>query len=315
MSSREYRCSELDRVFNGTGVVRYAVADATDVDERAAMQFDEWIKAGRHASMEYLARHRTLRVSPGYLLPGVKSVVSCAVPYPSPLHLPRRGCQIAAYALGDDYHEVVREILFAASAEIKELYGGETRVCVDTAPLPERYWAVRSGLGFRGRNGHVIIPGLGSFFFLGEILTTAKLPVTLLDSGNSLKDCEGCGACVRACPTGALAGDGTVDARKCLSCLTIEHKGEFPPGTELYGHLYGCDVCGAVCPHNILAPEVTVHEKLQPRKSVMELTVAEAAEMDQTRFSTLFTHSAVKRTKLAGIRRNAEAILRAKSDV
>ncbi len=307
MNSRESQCSDIDKLIAGSGVARYAVVRTGPVEEDANEQFLQWTESGNHGTMEYLPRHRKLRTDPAYLLDGVRSMICCAIPYPSPLHLPPRKSQIAAYALGDDYHDVVRDILSVIASRIKNTYGGEVRVCVDTAPLPERYWALRSGLGFRGLNGHLIVPDLGSFFFLGEILTTALLPVT--DNGCTTSECIKCGACVRACPTGALKADGTVDARRCISYLTIEHRGEFPAGTNLHGHLYGCDVCGEVCPHNRLAHEHKVDSRLQPRPELLELSVGEAAEMTQEQFSLLFRKSAVKRAKLAGLRRNALSII------
>lgn len=307
MSLKQSRCSDLDSLFKDSGVVRYAIVRAAPVSEAAVEQFGRWVDSGCNAGMDYLRRHSRLRTNPENLLAGVRSVVCCAVPYPSPLHLPPRKAKIAAYALGDDYHEVVRDMLSNVADRIKELYGGETRVCVDTAPLPERYWAVRSGLGFFGLNGHMIIPGLGSFFFLGEILTTAMLPETLADGIPA--DCGRCGRCVKACPAGALRGDGTVDARRCLSYLTIEHRGEFPSGTDLHGCLYGCDVCGMVCPHNVKAPNQAVSPRLSPRPGLLSLSLEDALGMDQARFSGIFSHSAVKRAKLDGLRRNARELL------
>ncbi len=308
MSSKSSQCTDLECCFEGSGVARFAVAKACPVDEEERLRFASWIKEGCHGEMGYLERHLSLRADPSSVLEGVRSVVSCAVPYPSPFGLPPGRSAIAAYALGDDYHEVVRDILSDVALRIREKFGGATRVCVDTAPLPERYWAVRSGLGFTGLNGHLIIPGLGSFFFLGEILSTARLPITE-KTEDTRRECRRCLRCVKSCPAGALRGDGSVDARRCLSYLTIEYRGEFPPHTDLHGHLYGCDVCGAVCPYNREAPFQPVSPRLLPREAVLRLSVEEAAEMDQKRFSAMFCCSAVKRTKVAGLNRNARALL------
>ncbi len=289
------------------GVARYAIVPTGPVEPSAIASFDRWIQEGQHGSMAYMERYGDVRANPALLLEGASSMICCAIPYPSPLHLPPRKASIAAYALGSDYHEVVREKLTAVAKEIEKTMGGKTRVCVDTAPLRERYWAQRSGLGFTGLNSHLIIPGMGSFFFLGEILTTALLPPT---PAAPERDCGRCGRCVKACPTGAIGPDGTFDARRCLSYLTIEHRGEFEPGTSLHGRLYGCDICGAVCPHNAGAGRQEILPELQPRPALLSLTVDEAASMTQERFSALFTHSAIKRTKLAGLRRNAAAIMK-----
>jgi len=288
-------------------VTRYAITSIGDVDNEACLRYDRWIADGYNAGMQYLERYPEQRRSPALLLPGAQSMVCCAVAYTSPLHLPSQRAKIAAYALGTDYHEVVRQELEKAAEAIRDLFGGDTRVCVDTAPLRERYWAARAGLGFIGRNNHLIIPGLGSCFFLGEILTTAALPS--FHSELSRHTCNGCGKCVRNCPTGALRPDGSVDSGRCISYLTIEHRGPFPEGTHLHDHLYGCDECAAACPHNAQAPQLPVHPALLPRPGLLELSVEQAADMTQQQFSTLFSHSAIKRTKLSGLQRNARSIL------
>lgn len=304
MSSSPCPCP--DSLFEGSGVVRHAVADLGPVDSRSRALYEQWIAEGRQGEMEYLERYPDVRLDPRLLLEGAQSIICCAIPYLNSAHLPPRKARIAAYALGDDYHEVVRERLTAVARRIEQTYGGQTRVCVDTAPLRERYWAQKSGLGVIGLNNHLIIPGLGSCFFLGEILTTVRLEPTVPDLP---ADCGRCGRCVRACPTGALRPDGSVDARRCLSYLTIEHRGDFPAGTNLHGCLYGCDACAVACPHNANAPEIPVPAELQPRPALLNLTVEQAAELTQEQFSTLFRHSAIKRAKLAGLRRNALTLL------
>lgn len=306
MSSYRLKCPES--VFEGLGIARYAVAEAEPVEASHLSAYRDWIAAGKHGSMDYLARHEGLRADPRLLLPGARAVISCALPYPSPCRNAGELPCISTYALGSDYHEIMRQKLLTAAQRLSEAMGGETRVCVDTAPILERYWALRSGLGFIGLNHHLIIPGLGSCFFLGEILTTLPLkPDSPMETG-----CGSCGKCLSACPTGALGADGSLDARRCLSYLTIEHRGPLPEGTDLHGRLYGCDVCAAVCPHNRSARQLPIDPQLQPRSNVAALTPERAAELTQTEFSTLFSHSAVKRTKLAGLQRNAMILLAAK---
>lgn len=299
-------CPCRDEFFEGSGVIRHAVADITPVDSVSQALYERWLAEGCQGGMDYLSRYPDIRTDPAQLLEGARSIVCCAIPYPNPNHLPPRKARIAAYALGDDYHEVVRERLTAVATRIEKAYGGYTRVCVDTAPLRERYWARKSGLGIIGLNNHLIIPGIGSCFFLGEILTTVRLEPTLPDLP---ADCGRCGRCVRACPTGALRPDGSVDARRCLSYLTIEHRGELPEGTDLHGCLYGCDICASVCPHNAGAAQAPVPEELMPRPALLNLTVEEAAQLTQEQFSALFRRSAIKRAKLAGLRRNALTLL------
>lgn len=276
-----------------------AIAAVEPVDPQAQEQYDRWISSGRHGRMQYLEKYPDIRNNPQLLLPGARSMICCAFAYhPAPENSP---VCIAAYALGTDYHLAIRERLDRAAEAFRAIYGGETRVCVDTAPLRERYWAVRAGLGVMGMNNHLIVPGTGSYILLGEILTTVQLTPDTPLAG----DCGGCGRCMKACPTGAILPDGSVDARRCLSYLTIEYRGEFEPGTDLHGSLYGCDRCSAACPHNSHASRTDVIAELEPRRELLQLTPDDCLKMNQEQFSTLFRHSAIKRTKLAGLLRNA----------
>lgn len=274
----------------------YALCRVDVVEPESVNAYRRWIDSGRHGSMEYLARYDEVRANPALLLEGARSMILVAFPYRTEgeLSLP-----IALYARGRDYHEVVREQLRALAAQIP----GETRVCVDTAPLRERYWAVRAGLGRIGRNNQLFVPGYGSYCFIGTILTTAELPEHRpFDFGpNDL--CGDCERCVRACPGGCIlpSGEG-IDARKCISYLTIEHRGEFEAGTRLPA-LYGCDVCQRVCPLN-RDVAVSPIEEFRPTDRLMELTADDVAAMTPEEFSAVFRHSAIKRTKLAGLQRN-----------
>lgn len=284
------------------GVYRYGIAAAAPVDADHMEAYARFIASGRHASMEYLERYTDLRADPRTLLPGARSVISCAIPYSAPGPEPQ--LRIARYARGADYHTAVRERLSSVALYISEHYGGSTRVCVDTAPIAERYWAVKAGVGFIGRNRQLIVPGAGSYFFLAEILTTAQLPV----SAPCSRGCLGCGRCTRACPTGALGPDGSFDARLCLSYLTIEHRGELPEGTDLHGTFYGCDRCAEACPHNA-APPLTDIPEFQPRPAIARLTARDVAAMDHHTYTITFRGSAMKRAKLDGLRRNALHII------
>lgn len=284
------------------GVYRAGVARVEPVTPDAVAAYRDWIATGRHGPLDYMTRYDDVRCDPALLLDGARSVISCAIPYYYSLE---REPVMARYALGDDYHDVVRRRLEGVAAMMCDRWGGVTRVCVDTAPLRERYWAVKAGVGFVGLNNQLIVPGGGSYFFLGEILTTLEIDA---DEPCGLS-CGDCGACVDACPARALdVVRGPLDARRCLSCLTIELRGDLPEGTCLEGHLYGCDECQRVCPHNA-APAVSTIPEFRPRPEVVAMSAERAATLSQGEFSAIFKGSAVKRAKLAGLQRNARAIL------
>lgn len=224
-----------------------AVRDSVEA-ARCDAAFGAWLDAGCHASMSWLEEHRRLRRDPDNVLPGVATIVAAAFPY-SPS---AAGSAVAAYACRADYHKALRRLLRPAVALI-ESRGGKARVCVDSAPLPERMIASMAGIGRRGDNGCLIVDGAGSYILLAELLTDLPLPA---DTPSELR-CDGCGACVRACPGGAIRPDGTVDSRRCLSYLTIEHRGDLSANQRRLllspagrGRLFGCDICQQVCPHN-----------------------------------------------------------------
>lgn len=299
MNSTLSPCDDVRLRAAGLSIDRVGFARAEPVEPSAVEEYDRWLSGGNNAGMTYLERYGDLRADPRLLLPGACTVVAVAVNYHHAGRQPTGAPEIASYAHGDDYHEVVRGRLDQLAAYIREQWGGETRVCVDTAPLRERYWAVRAGVGFRGRNGAVIVPGVGSFCFLGAILTTVEFTVDEVLA----ETCDGCGRCVRACPGQAIMPDGTVDARRCISYLTIEHRGELPSGVTTGNRLYGCDCCQQVCPHNRDIPETGI-EAFGLRPAIAALTRDSVAAMTQEQFSAIFRHSAVKRAKLAGLLRN-----------
>lgn len=282
------------------GIVRIGVAPARPVPVSVTDGYDRWISCGHHAGMEYLERYPSVRRDPRELLPGARSVISCAVSY---YHTERQrdGLPvIASYAHGDDYHEVVREMLEALAGRVTERYGGSTRVCVDTAPIHERYWAVASGVARRGLSGLVIVPGAGTYCFLAELITTVMFEPT-----DPLPDtlCEGCRRCVDSCPGHAIGGDGCIDASRCLSYLTIEHRGDLPSGLSTGGRLYGCDTCQAVCPHNRdLTP--CHNSRFDMRPVYDTLTAGRIASLTRDEYAAIFRRSAIKRAKLSGLQRN-----------
>ncbi len=231
----------------------------------------EWLAAGSHGEMEYLARNLDLRFDPEKLFPGVKSVISCLLSY----HQKGEGVwsqppRVSRYAVLRDYHLILKERLYHLLALLKKEVeqenevGGivEGRAVVDSAPFLDRYWALRSGLGWIGKHGLLVSPRLGSFTFIGSLLLNIDVEPT---SGGVLKNrCGSCRRCIDACPTGALLGNGQMDARRCISYLTIEKKSELTPeeAASLHGWAYGCDGCQEVCPWNVRAPETRLHSEI-----------------------------------------------------
>lgn len=297
-------CKEtIGRRLAAAGAEVWGVARAEAVDPQAVELYDRWIASGAHGSMEYMERYGDVRSDPRLLLDGARSVLVAAFNYQPARRQDVGAPVIADYALGDDYHTVLRRRLDAVARDIENAYGGRTRVCVDTAPLRERYWAVRAGVGFIGLNNQLIVPGRGSRFFLGEILWTGEIEP---DEPCRLS-CDGCMRCVRACPGKAIEGNGGLCAARCLSYLTIEHRGELPPSAALGNRIYGCDVCQDVCPHNAGSRPGCIPE-FTPRQELMALTRERVESMTQEEFSALFRNSAVKRTRISGLQRNLRAL-------
>ena len=278
-------------------------AAATPVDDEAVARYDNWIEQGHHGCMRWAEGHRDLRRDPALLLQGARTVIALAMNYYPATRQPAGTLRVAYYAYGRDYHEVMREKLTELAHFIEQITHCITRPCVDSAPIRERYWAQRAGLGFIGRNGCLILPGKGSFFFLGEIVTTAQLspdePCTMT--------CGDCGRCVEACPAGALRDDGTVDASRCLSCLLIENHAEQLPawvGDVIGNRVVGCDSCQLCCPHNAHAEPTTVPD-FAPTEAVMNLTRERIRSMKPGDFKRTFAHSAISRLRYKTLLRNA----------
>ena len=279
-------------------------AAATPVDDEAVARYDRWIELGQNGCMRWAAGHRDLRRDPSLLLDGAQTVISLALNYYPTRFQPPEAMRVAYYAYGRDYHEVLREKLTELAHFIEQITQCATRPCVDSAPIRERYWAQRAGIGFIGRNNCLIIPGKGSYFFLGEIVTTAQLPP---DEPCELS-CGDCGRCIEACPSGALMGDGAADASRCLSCLLIENHDEQLPdwvGQVVGERVVGCDECQLCCPHNAHAVATTI-EDFAPTDAVMTMTRDRIAQMTSGEFKRTFAHSAISRLRHKALRRNAK---------
>jgi epoxyqueuosine reductase len=287
------------------GFDRVAVGPATPPPHAEA--FERWLDAGYAGEMTYLARTRAERVEPARLLPGARSVVAVALSYKPPED-PEPGpwAPVARYARGRDYHAVMLPRLRALAAYLDEAAGPGTRSrpAVDTSAVLERDLAARAGLGWIGKNTNLLTPELGSYVLLGVVLTTAALEV----DAEQPDRCGTCTACLEACPTGAFVAPWTLDARRCLSYLTIEHRGDIAP--ELAGALrdwaFGCDVCQEVCPWNRKAPP-TREPALLPGPPPGPLL--EWLDLDDAAFRARFRDSAMRRAKRRGLVRNAALVL------
>ncbi len=263
--------------------------------------FRRWVDAGAFGRMAWLKRHGDLRKDPGTLLPGCRSIISLAYPYSSTKPSTPEGFTMARYSepRKKDYHHRLRNKAKHLAARLKASYpDSNMRVCVDSAPILERSFAYRSGIGFWGKNNMLIIPGHGSYLFLAEILTTAELPV---EDAAPMKDlCGNCTRCLDACPTGALAGPRSLNAAKCLSYLTIEHDGDLAPetGKKMGSCFLGCDVCQEVCPFN----------GVNKTGAASLPETGEFLKMGEGEFKTLFGQTALARPGLQRIQRNIKAL-------
>lgn len=304
--------AEIKAEASRLGFYACGIAPAEPVDSNHRQYYEEWLRQGAHGSMEYLANHIPLRFDPRELVPGTQSIVCVALNYYPPEFMDdREGC-LSWYAYGKDYHEVMKEKLRQFMTQIlshipeeqkAEIMPG--RAFCDTAPVLERYWAWKAGLGWIGRNHQLIIPKAGSTFFLGELFLT--LPADSYDSPQKNR-CGNCRKCIENCPTHALTPEG-FDARRCLSYLTIENRGEIPQwaATHMEPCFYGCDRCQAICPHLRFA-RPTDEKSFHIRKELKHMTRRQWQQLSVEEYRELFRGSAVKRTKYEGLMRNIKSM-------
>ncbi|MGD2109843.1 MAG: tRNA epoxyqueuosine(34) reductase QueG [Phycisphaerae bacterium] len=292
------------------GFERCGIASARRVARGA--YFRSWLEKGRAGSMGYLHRNTECRVDPGVLVPGAKSVIVVALNYRQDLpSATLAGAEptgrVAMYAWGEDYHAVVREKLEAVEAGMRMalVEAFTCRICVDTAPLLEREWAAAAGVGWIGKNTMVLHPELGSYFFLGAMATT--LP--LASDGPVDDHCGTCTACLDACPTAAFPAPYEMDASRCISYLTIEHRSDVPAelASRLGEWVFGCDVCQQVCPHNRHAP-VTREPRFAVRPPGPRPSLRELLGWSEDDYRSTLRGSAMKRAKLDMLKRNAAIV-------
>ncbi len=283
------------------------IAVAKHLDEDA-VRLERWLKNGYQGNMHYMERHFDLRTDPRKLVPGARSVITLLLNYfPSAVQLPSAP-KIAKYAYGTDYHFVIREKLNELLNYIHTNIGAVNgRGFVDSAPVLERSWAVRSGLGWVGKNGNLLTKQTGSWFFIATLITDLDL---LPDAPFATDHCGTCTCCIDACPTQAIVSPTVVDGSKCISYLTIELKDALIPGelqNKMEGWMFGCDICQDVCPWNRFARK-SQETSFKPINQVLNLSLKEWEEMSEETFNRTFKNSPLKRTKWAGIMRNLQAL-------
>ena len=271
--------------------------------ENEAPKLEDWLAQNHHGKMSYMANHFDLRLDPTKLVPGAKSVISLLFNYsPNNEQSDKEAPKISKYAFGEDYHGVIKERLFQLFDFTKDLIGDiDGRVFVDSAPVMDKVWAEKSGLGWIGKNSNLIHPREGSFFFIAEMIIDVYF-----ESDGPMKDyCGTCTKCIDSCPTDAIIEPYVVDGSKCISYLTIELKDEILP-KEFKGKMdnwaFGCDVCQDVCPWNRFSKPTNEERFVNPK--LLNLSKKDWEEMSKEFYDELFKRSAVKRTKFTGLKRN-----------
>ncbi len=291
-------------------------------------RYRAWLEAGRAGEMDFLMRHLPLKRDPRTLLPDARSMILVGLNYaahldPELLENPARG-RISMYALGSDYHKIMRKALIRLDRWLAQRIGRSTqgRIFVDSAPVLERSWANRGGLGFIGKNTCLIHPRMGSYFFLGGLLVPEALPpdptprletawrtfqkdVVWRFEDGQIGTCGACTRCLKRCPTHALVGPRELDARLCIAYLTIEHRGVIPATIrpQMGNWVFGCDICQDVCPWN-RKRHIAQHPKLQPHPDRIAPPLLELLALDEDAFRQRFAGSPVMRAKWMGFMRN-----------
>jgi epoxyqueuosine reductase len=283
------------------------IAKAVPLTEDAR-RLEKWLHKGFHGSMKYMENHFDLRIDPAKLVPGAKSVITVLKNY-YPQHRQQAGSpKIAKYAFGKDYHDVIRSQLNFFLQELMQETGQiNGRGFVDSAPVLERSWATRSGLGWIGKNGNFITKQKGSFFFIATLITDLELAYDDLFA----KDyCGSCRKCIDACPTSAILPDKVIDGSKCISYFTIELKDLLIPDNlkgKFDNWIFGCDICQDVCPWNRFST-ATNEQEFMPIPEILNLTTQEWESMSEEAFRKLFRHSPLNRAKWKGLQRNIRFI-------
>ncbi len=285
-----------------------------DPDPHSDAIFSRWLRDGHHGEMRWLERHRTLREDANHVLPGARSAICVGLNYYQSVEREQRDMDVreghgrfSIYVHGEDYHEVMQRMLRDLDARVRAGFpAAHTRAVCDIHPVSDRALAIGAGIAWLGKNTNVISPQFGSWIFLGALLTDLDLcadePLETL--------CAGCRKCIDACPTGALDTPFVLDARRCISYLTIEKRGEIDPALAplLGADVYGCDTCQSVCPFNRVATESVVFHREQ-RSALIDMPLEELAAISDEEFRDKTKGSAIRRARAEGMRRNARLAL------
>ena len=284
------------------GFEKIGITKATATKDEK-VRLEKWIKNNHHGSMSWIEKRKDERGNIFNYFKEVKSVISIGVNYYSGYDQDqiKSNSKFSNYAWGEDYHDIIKSKLYTLLNDITANYPHIKGIaCVDTSPIMEKVWAQRAGIGWQGKHTNLITRDYGSWLFLGELLLDVEL-----DYDDEFIDdlCGSCTACIDACPTYAL-GEYEIYAEKCISYLTIEHRGEFGQNTELHDWIYGCDICQEVCPWNQKFSQITNEKKFYPKEEILSWQDADWENISENAFRKIFKGSAVKRTKHNGLVRN-----------
>lgn len=287
------------------GFEKIGITKATATKDEK-VRLEKWIKNNHHGSMSWIEKRKDERGNIFNYFKEVKSVISIGVNYYSGYDQDqiKSNSKFSNYAWGEDYHDIIKSKLYTLLNDITANYPDIKGIaCVDTSPIMEKVWAQRAGIGWQGKHTNLITRDYGSWLFLGELLLDVEL-----DYDDEFIDdlCGSCTACIDACPTYAL-GEYEIYAEKCISYLTIEHRGEFGQNTELHDWIYGCDICQEVCPWNQKFSQITNEKKFYPKEEILSWQDADWENISESEFRKLFKGSAVKRTKHNGLVRNIKS--------
>jgi len=278
--------------------------------EEEATKLENWLKSGFHGEMSYMENHFDKRLDPRKLVEGARSVISLSLNYfTDHKQEDSNAPKISKYAYGTDYHFVIKDklkhLMEAIRTEIGEVNG---RAFVDSAPVLDKVWAKKAGIGWIGKHSNLINKDIGSFFFLAEMITDLELDY---DENPTKDHCGTCTRCIDACPTEAIVAPYMVDGSRCISYLTIELKNELPAEFKgkMENWMFGCDICQDVCPWNKFSV-VNTEQNFSPQEDLLGLNEADWQELTEETFNKVFKNSAVKRTKYSGLKRNIDFLKR-----